>query len=121
MFRVSCIQICSDRDIKKNLSNSKKLILKAIKQKSDLIITPETSSIFGLNKTQLFKIATSMDKDIYLKDIRKISKKYKKWILTCVVVKEKNKIKNRSILINPKGIIETYYDKIHMFDVMLSK
>jgi deaminated glutathione amidase len=121
MFRVSCIQICSDKDIKKNLNNSKKLILKAIKQKSDLIITPETSSIFGLNKIQLFKIATSMDKDIYLKEIRKISKKYKKWILTCVIIKEKNKIKNRSILINPKGIIETYYDKIHMFDVMLNK
>ena len=64
MFKVSCIQICSGKDIRKNLNHSKKLILKAIKQKSDLIITPETSSIFGLNKTQLLKIATSMDKDI---------------------------------------------------------
>ena len=121
MFKVSCIQINSGKDIKKNLSVSKKLILKAIKQKSDFIITPETSSLFGLNKKELLKTATSMKKDIYLKGIREISKKYKKWILTCVIIKEGNKIKNRSVLINSQGLICCYYDKIHMFDVTLSK
>ena len=121
MFKVSCIQISSGKDIKKNLSDSKKLILKAIKQKSDFIITPETSSLFGLNKKELLKTVTSMKKDIYLKGIREISKKYKKWILTCVIIKEGNKIKNRSVLINSQGLICCYYDKIHMFDVTLSK
>jgi len=121
MFKVSCIQICSGKNIKKNLSISKKLILKAIKQKSDLIITPETSSLFGLNKKQLIQTATSMNKDIYLNGVRKIAKTYKKWILTSIVIKEKNKIKNRSILINPRGLIKIYYDKIHMYDAILSK
>jgi predicted amidohydrolase len=121
MFKVSCIQICSGKNIKKNLSISKKLILKAIKKKSDLIITPETSSLFGLNKKQLLQITTSMRKDIYLNGIREIAKKYKKWILTSIIVKEKKKIKNRSILINSKGRIQTYYDKIHMYDAVLSK
>jgi|TARA_B110000285_G_C14945414_1_gene524081 predicted amidohydrolase len=120
MFKVSCIQICSGKNIKKNLSISKKLILKAIKKKSDLIITPETSSLFGLNKKQLLQITTSMRKDIYLNGIREIAKKYKKWILTSIIVKEKKKIKNRSILINSKGRIQTYYDKIHMYDATLS-
>ena len=49
-MRVSCIQLCSGKNIEKNWIFSKKLILKAIKQKSDFIITPETSSLFGLNK-----------------------------------------------------------------------
>jgi predicted amidohydrolase len=121
MLKVSCIQICSGKDIKKNLNISKKLILKAINQKSDFIITPETSSLFGLNKKQLLQTATSMKKDIYLNGIRELAKRYKKWILTCVLVREKNKIKNRSVLINPKGLIAAYYDKIHMYDVELSK
>ena len=121
MFKVSCIQICSGKDIKKNLANSKKLILKAIEQKSDFIITPESSSLFGLSKKLLLQTATIMEKDIYLKSIIELAKTYKKWILTCVVIKEKNKIKNRSVLINPNGIIETYYDKIHMYDAELSK
>ena len=65
-------------------------------------------------------MTTSMNKDIYLNGIRDIAKGYKKWILTSIIIKEKNKIKNRSILINPKGLIQTYYDKIHMYDAILS-
>ena len=121
MFKVSCIQIRSGKDINKNLNVSKKLILKAIKQKSDFIITPETSSLFGLNKKELFNIATSMNKDIYLNGLKQIARRYRKWILTSVVIKEKNKIRNRSVLINSKGLIQSFYDKIHMFDVVLSK
>jgi|TARA_B100000795_G_C22766752_1_gene426040 predicted amidohydrolase len=113
--------MCSGKDIKKNLANSKKLILKAIEQKSDFIITPESSSLFGLSKKLLLQTATIMEKDIYLKSIIELAKTYKKWILTCVLIKEKNKIKNRSVLINPNGIIVTYYDKIHMYDAELSK
>ena len=104
MFKVSCIQICSGKNIKKNLYSSKKLILKAIKQKSDFIITPENSSLFGLNKKELFKTATSMHKDFYLIEIRKLAKKYEKWILVgSAIIKENDKIKNRSILISPTG------------------
>ena len=39
-----------------------------------------------------------------------------------VIIKvSKNKLVNRSILIDNKGFIKTYYDKIHMYDVVLSK
>tara|TARA_B110000881_G_C18416971_1_gene433958 strand:+ start:258 stop:422 length:165 start_codon:yes stop_codon:yes gene_type:complete len=54
-MRVSCIQFCSGKDIKENLKFSKQLILKAIKQKADFIVTPETSSFFGLNKKNCFR------------------------------------------------------------------
>ena len=37
------------------------------------------------------------------------------------MIKENNKIKNRSVLVNPKGRVQTYYDKIHMYDATLSK
>jgi len=122
MFKVSCIQICSGKDIKENLWFTKKLILKAIKQNSDFIITPENSSLFGLNKKELMNIATSMKKDFYLSEVQKIAKQFKKWILIgSAIIKEKNRLKNRSILINSKGKIETYYDKIHMYDAVLSK
>ena len=33
----------------------------------------------------------------------------------------KNKLVNRSVLISDKGMIKSYYDKIHMYDVILSK
>lgn len=119
---VSCIQFCSDKNLKKNIKITKKLFLKAVNQGADLIVSPENSSIFGLNKHDLKSKVFSMKNDFYINEIKKIVKKYKKWFLIgSVIVKDKNKIKNRSILINPKGKIQAYYDKIHMFDVVLSK
>ena len=123
MFRVSCIQLKSNNNINYNLNKTTKLIAKAVKQKTDLIITPEVSSQFSLNKKELLKICTSMNKDIYLKGIKKLAKKYKKWILigSLIIKISNNKLVNRSVLINKKGKVSKYYDKIHMYDVILSK
>ena len=55
MFKVSCIQLRSTNDIDYNLKRTKRWILKAVKQKTDFILTPEVSSLFSLNKKQLLK------------------------------------------------------------------
>ena len=123
MFRVSCIQLKSNDNIRFNLKKTEKLILKAIKQKTDFILTPEVSSLFSLNKKQLLKTCVSMKEDIYLNGIIKLAKKYKKWILigSLIIKVTKNKLVNRSVLIDKNGKIRTYYDKMHMYDVILSK
>ena len=76
MFRVSCIQLRSNNNIHYNLNRTSFLINKAVKQKADLIITPEVSSNFSLKRKELLKICTSMNKDIYLNGVRKLAKKY---------------------------------------------
>jgi predicted amidohydrolase len=122
MFRVSCIQLCSSDCIKSNLQRSERLIKKAVSQKANLIITPEVSSKFSLNKKKLLEVATTMNNDSYLLGIKKLARKYKKWILIgSLIIKNKKKLLNRSVLINDKGNIVTFYDKIHMYDAKLSK
>ena len=123
MFRVSCIQLKSNNNIHFNLKKTEKLILKALKQKTDFILTPEVSSLISLNKKQLLKVCTSMSEDIYLNGIRKLAKRHKKWILigSLIIKISKNKLVNRSVLIDRNGKIRSYYDKIHMYDVILSK
>ena len=123
MFRVSCIQLKSNNSIHFNLKKTEKLILKAVKQNADFILTPEVSSLFSLNKKQLLKVCTSMKEDIYLKGIKKLAKKYKKWILvgSLIIKIPKNKLVNRSILIDQNGRIKSFYDKIHMYDAILSR
>ena len=123
MFRVSCIQLKSNDNIFSNLKKTEKLIKKAVSQKTDFILTPKISSLFSLQKKKLLSVCTSMKKDIYLTGIRRLAKKYKKWILvgSLAIKISKNNLVNRSVLVNDKGTIKTYYDKIHMYDVVLSK
>ena len=123
MFRVSCIQLKSNNNILHNLKKTGKLITKAVKQKSDFILTPEISSLFSLEKKKLLKICKSMKEDTYLNGIKKLAKKYKKWILIgSIIIKiNKKKLVNRSVLIDKTGKIRAHYDKIHMYDVVLSK
>ncbi len=123
MFRVSCLQMRSSDNIHKNIITARRLIIKAVKQKSDFILTPEMSSIFSLNKKKLLKTCSNMKDDFYLKEIQELAKKYKKWILIGSIATKisKKKLANRSILIDSNGRIKTFYDKIHMYDVSLSR
>ena len=121
-MKVACIQLSSGENYNKNFKDIIKYINQAIKNKADLIITPETSSIMSADKNNLFKYSYEMKNDPIIKKVKFIAKKKKKWILIgSMCVKEKSKLRNRSILIGPKGKIITYYDKINMFDVKVSK
>ena len=42
-------------------------------------------------------------------------------LIGSLIIKNKKKLFNRSVLINDKGNIKTFYDKIHMYDAKLSK
>ena len=121
-MKVACIQLSSGENYNKNFKEAIFYINQAIKKKADLIITPETTSIVTSDKKILYKNSYLMNKDTLVKEIKKISKKNKKWILIgSLAIKVKNKLRNRSILIGPKGRIVKYYDKINMFDVKISK
>ena len=119
-MKIACIQLSSGENYENNFKDILKYVNQAIKNKSDLIITPETSSLMSSSREILFKYSFEMNKDPILKKIREVSKKYKKWILLgSICVKVKNKLRNRSILVGPNGKIVKYYDKINMFDVKI--
>ena len=80
-MRVACIQSSSGENYKKNFKQIIYLINKSIKNKADLIITPETSSIITSDKRILFQNTYKMSNDPLIKKVKEISKKSKKWIL----------------------------------------
>ena len=119
-MKVACIQSSAGENYKKNFQQIIRLINQSIKNKADLIITPETCSIITSDKKILLKNTYKMNADPLVKKIKEISKKNKKWILIgSLPIKDKNKFRNRSIMINSRGKIAAYYDKINMFDVKL--
>ena len=121
-MKVACIQLSTGENYKKNFLDIIKFILLAIKNRSDLIITPETSSIITSNKELLFRSSFKMENDPLIKKVKDLAKKFKKWIIIgSLPIKLGRKLRNRSILIGPEGNIIKYYDKINMFDVKISK
>ncbi len=120
-MKVACIQLSSGENYFRNFKDIVKYINQAIKNKADLIITPETSSLMTIDKKNLLNYSFEMKKDPIIKKVKDIAKIKKKWILIgSMCIKENNKLRNRSILIGPNGKINTYYDKINMFDVKVS-
>ncbi len=81
MFNVSCIQLTSDNNVFSNLEKTTDLIIGSIKKKADLIITPENTSLFTLDHSELLEKAEEMNNNFFLESISRISKSYKKWIL----------------------------------------
>jgi len=119
-MKVACLQLSGGENYKKNFNQTINYIKKSIKLGADLIITPETTSIITSDKKILNQNTFTMESDPLLKEVKKISKKNKKWILIgSLAVKDKKKFRNRSIMVGPNGKIVKYYDKIKMFDVKL--
>lgn len=97
---------------------------KALKFKPDLICTPECSNIITNDKNHLFKFANYQKDCPILIMSKKFAKKNKVYInIGSLLLKKKNqkRLVNRSFIIDSNGKIQTYYDKIHMFDVNINK
>ena len=121
-FKVACVQLNTKQSIDRNLRHLLFHIKHAIKNNSQLIVTPETSNIMSLKKRDLLNVIKNEEEDIFLNTLKKISKKEGVWILigSLVILDNKKRIRNRSYLINSHGKIVMFYDKIHMFNVKLS-
>jgi len=119
-MKVACIQSSAGENYNKNFKQIIRLINQSIKNKADLIITPETTSLITSNKNILYRNTYQMNADPLIKKVKEIAKINKKWILIgSLPIKDKKKYRNRSLIVNPKGKIVAYYDKIKMFDVKL--
>ena len=123
-FRVSQIQFEAKNTPKENCYQIEEFYKKTLKFKPDLICTPECSNIITNDKKYLFEI-TNYQRDCPILNMsKKFAKKNKVFInIGSLLLKKNNqkKLVNRSFLINKDGKIQSYYDKIHMFDVKINK
>ena len=125
-MRVACIQYKSYEDEKKTLKKLIPLIYSAAKKKVDLITLPECATFLNVNKSETMINASFEQNSFSLKTIKETAKKLNVNILigslqTLEQKMFKKKLFNRSFLINRKGEVICKYDKIHMYDVKISK
>lgn len=118
-IKAACIQMTSGPDIDENLKTAEGFIREAAGQGAGLIATPEmTDSIRRYTKD---KIADASDKPAEI--FGGLAKELNIWLLagSFGVKVADDKLANRSMLFAPDGSQHAHYDKIHMFDVTLSR
>jgi len=123
LARYSLIQLNTGCVPKDSYESLKKYILKSANNGANLISTPETSNIMELKSAKLFKNIFAEEDDLFLKKLMQLASDLNVWInLGSWVIRDLNgKALNRTILIDSDGGINSRYDKIHLFDVELSK
>ena len=124
-MKVALVQMTSLPDIKKNISFMTESILQAKSKSSDLVLFPENCGYMGPGK--MMRLNATLEKNHPVLNMAiNYAKKYSISILlgSIAVLKTKNrnlKMANRSYFIDDAGNILGKYDKIHMFDAIVSK
>jgi len=118
-LKVACVQMTSGSDITENLNVAENYIRQAAEQGATLIATPEmTDSIVRYARD---KRAAATDEPA--NRFSALAKELGIYLLagSFGVKVSDDKLANRSMLFTPTGKLLAHYDKIHMFDVTLSR
>lgn len=120
-FKAALVQLCSGRDVARNISAATDLIRAAAAAGADYIQTPENTQIMELEKPRLMAQLQPEAGNTAIGTFSGLARELKRWLhIGSLAVKcDDGKIANRSFLFAPDGAIAARYDKIHMFDVDL--
>ncbi len=120
-FRVGLVQMCSGRDVARNLRDATALIREAANGGASYIQTPEVTNLMELERERLFALAEPEAGNAALAGFAELAKELGVWlhIGSMVIKASPDKLANRAFLVSPRGEVTARYDKIHMFDVDL--
>jgi len=123
LLNVSCIQLNSSDNLSHNIDVVRRYSFQAINEGADLLCFPENVLLMSSSKENLLNNSEIEKNNKGLVFFRELAIKTGKWISigSLSIITDNDKLVNRSYLINSEGNIVGSYDKIHLFDVMLSK
>jgi predicted amidohydrolase len=120
-FRVALVQMCSGRNVDRNVKDAISLIREAAGTAAHYIQTPEMTTLMETDREQLLTSLQPEKNNAALYAFTETARDLRTWLHvgSMAVLKDDGGIANRSYLIAPDGGIAARYDKIHMFDVDL--
>ena len=123
IIKVSCVQMNSGVDIDENLKVAADFIKEAAAKGAKLIATPENTCAVRAPSLEKVKSSYYQQDHPGLPFFSELASKLGVWILvgSIAVRVSEDKLINRSFLFSDKGDIAAQYDKIHLFDVVLSE
>lgn len=120
-FRAGLVQMCTGRDVARNLSELSRLVREAAAAGASYVQTPEVSVLMERDRARLFVETRPEDGNPAIAHCQALARELGIWLHlgSMGVLVKPDKIANRSYLFTPQGRIAARYDKIHMFDVEL--
>ena len=120
-FRVGLVQLCTGRNVERNLVEASRLIREAAAGGASYVQTPEVTTLMELDRARLFAESRPEEGNAAIAHFQALARELGIWlhIGSMVVLAKPDKIANRSFLVTPDGAVAARYDKIHMFDVQL--
>ncbi len=110
-------------DIDANLKAAETLIRRAADEGATFIATPEMTHILQRSSNRLFEVINEEERDRGIRHFGRLSHDLNIDLLigSLAVKTGERRAVNRSYLFDPSGAITARYDKIHLFDVTVSK
>ena len=121
-IKVALVQMCSGRDVARNVTDASALIREAAAAGARYVQTPEVTTLMDLDKANLVARSRPEQDNPALAAFTELAAERGIWLhIGSMIVHHETagKLANRSYLISPDGRIAARYDKIHMFDVDL--
>lgn len=124
-MRVGLVQLSSSDDPEANLPITREFVRDAAGQGAQFVLTPEVTNCVSASRTRQAKVLHREEDDTTLAMLRETAKEARIWLLIGSLALKTDdadgRFANRSFLVSPDGSIAARYDKIHMFDVTVSK
>jgi predicted amidohydrolase len=120
-FRVGLVQMCTGRDVGRNLEDASALVREAAGKGADYVQTPEITTLMEMERVRLFAALRPEEGNPAVARFAALAQELRIWLHvgSMAVLLGNGKIANRSLLFSPEGEIQGRFDKLHMFDVEL--
>jgi predicted amidohydrolase len=120
-FRAALVQMCTGRDVERNLADATQLIREAVRQGAQYVQTPEITTLMEMERGRLLAAIRPEEGNPAVARFAGLAQELGIWLHvgSMAVLLGNGKIANRSLLFGPGGAIQARFDKLHMFDVEL--
>ena len=119
------IQTTSSDDPRENLARISAKIREAVNDGAGFVLTPEVSNCVSVSRSHQEAVLQLEEDDISLAGYRTLAAELRIWLMIGSLALKTGDVDgrfaNRCFVIDPIGGVAARYDKIHMFDVDVSK
>ncbi len=124
MSRVAAIQMASGPNVNANLLEAERLIARAAQAGAKLVVLPENFALMGMTEYDKVKVRESDGKGPIQNFLADVSARYGIWLVGGTIpmaARDPAKVNAACLVFNDKGKRVARYDKIHLFDVLLTE